>query len=212
MNAKRMLAVLALFAACCVFLAGCMAATDGGSSESGAAGSVDAALEEAAAALDDARNAVSEALSVAGDAVGSTLEEVAAALEEALAGFSTNLQDSLETVGDELGRTSVVEVVDAQDGSAVATVSDEAAIADVFSGLDYASWRLAEATPDDADARYVLRCMESSVGLLDAGELYEVVALTTYDGGYLGLSVLGASVAVFEVPQTDVDALNALAG
>lgn len=232
MDAKRLLVALSVAAVCCAPLAGCAAGNDGsedsgggsfssGASESDGSGSggssvsdaVDDALSEAGRALDDARDSMGAALSSVGAAMDLAFEEATAALDEAMADISTNLRESLGTVEAELSRTTELAVEDAQTGAAVATVTDETAISDVFSGLDYTSWRLADATPAAGDARYTLRCMQSSVGLLNSGELYEMLTITTYDGGYLELSVFGWSGSVvFEVPQADVDALNALAG
>ena len=59
--------------------------------------------------------------------------------------------------------------------------------------------------------RDTLRCLQSSVGILDSGTLHEVLSFTTYEGGFIELGVLNVGSIVFEVPQSDVDALNALA-
>ena len=214
-NAARMLAVLALSAVCCAPLAGCSSGggDDGSSGDDGrATGAVNEALDEAGRALDEARDSVGAALSGVGESVDAALDEAAATLDAALADLSTNFQESLDTVRAELGRTTEVEVVDARDGSTVATVTDEDAISQAFSAPDYASWRLADAAPAESDARYILRCMQSSVGLLDSGEMHETLTLTTYEGGYLGIAVFGGgTLAMFEVPQADVDAFEALA-
>ena len=93
----------------------------------------------------------------------------------------------------------------------VATVTDEAAITDLLGALGYASWRTVATNPPAADAQYTLRCLQSSVGILDSGTLHEVLSFTTYEGGFIELGVLNVGSIVFEVPQADVDALNALA-
>ena len=49
------------------------------------------------------------------------------------------------------------------------------------------------------------------MGILDSGTLHEVLSFTTYEGGFIELGVLNVGSIVFEVPQSDVDALNALA-
>lgn len=195
MKAKRpstvtcTLATVLLVALCCIPLAGCSIVRDGDSVTVDFGG----ALEGAEQAIDDAR------------------ESVDAALEEAMATISTDLQGSLDTVKSALSRTTEIEVSDAQSGEVVATVTDEAAITDLFGALGYASWRTVTTNPPAADAQYTLRCLQSSVGILDSGTLHEVLSFTTYEGGFIELGVLNVGSIVFEVPQSDVDALNALA-
>lgn len=188
-SAVRLTTIALLAALCCALLAGCSVSRDGGSVTIDVGG----ALDEAEQAINDAR------------------ESASAALEEAMAGISTNLQESLDTVKSELSRTTEIEVVDAQSGETVATVTDEAIIADVLGSLDYASWRTVSTSPSSTDAHYTLRFMQGSVGILDVGSLCEALSFTTYGGGILELDVLGAGPIVFEVPQADVDALDALA-
>lgn len=195
MKAKRpstvtcTLATVLLAALCCIPLAGCSIVRDGDSVTVDFGG----ALEGAEQAIDDAR------------------ESVDAALEEAMATISTDLQGSLDTVKSALSRTTEIEVSDAQSGEVVATVSDEAAITDLLGALGYASWRTVTTNLPAADAQYTLRCLQSSVGILDSGTLHEVLSFTTYEGGFIELGVLNFGSIVFEVPQSDVDALNALA-
>lgn len=195
MKAKRpstvtcTLATVLLAALCCIPLAGCSIVRDGDSVTVDFGG----ALEGAEQAIDDAR------------------ESVDAALEEAMATISTDLQGSLDTVKSALSRTTEIEVSDAQSGEVVATVADEAAITDLLGALGYASWRTVTTNPPAADAQYTLRCLQSSVGILDSGTLHEVLSFTTYEGGFIELGVLNVGSIVFEVPQSDVDALNALA-
>ncbi len=195
MKAKRpstvtcTLATVLLAALCCIPLAGCSIVRDGDSVTVDFGG----ALEGAEQAIDDAR------------------ESVDAALEEAMATISTDLQGSLDTVKSALSRTTEIEVSDAQSGEVVATVTDEAAITDLLGALGYASWRTVTTNPPAADAQYTLRCLQSSVGILDSGTLHEVLSFTTYEGGFIELGVLNVGSIVFEVPQSDVDALNALA-
>lgn len=194
MKAKRpstvtcTLATVLLAALCCIPLAGCSIVRDGDSVTVDFGG----ALEGAEQAIDDAR------------------ESVDAALEEAMATISTDLQ-GLDTVKSALSRTTEIEVSDAQSGEVVATVTDEAAITDLLGALGYASWRTVTTNPPAADAQYTLRCLQSSVGILDSGTLHEVLSFTTYEGGFIELGVLNVGSIVFEVPQSDVDALNALA-
>lgn len=194
MKAKRpstvtcTLATVLLVALCCIPLAGCSIVRDGDSVTVDFGG----ALEGAEQAIDDAR------------------ESVDAALEEAMATISTDLQGSLDTVKSALSRTTEIEVSDAQSGEVVATVTDEAAITDLLGALGYASWRTVATNPPAADAQYTLRCLQSSVGILDSGTLHEVLSFTTYEGGFIELGVLNVGSIVFEVPQADVDALNAL--
>lgn len=195
MKAKRpstvtcTLATVLLAALCCIPLAGCSIVRDGDSVTVDFGG----ALEGAEQAIDDAR------------------ESVDAALEEAMATISTDLQGSLDTVKSALSRTTEIEVSDAQSGEVVATVTDESAITDLLGALGYASWRTVTTNPPAADAQYTLRCLQSSVGILDSGTLHEVLSFTTYEGGFIELGVLNVGSIVFEVPQSDVDALNALA-
>lgn len=202
MKAKRpsaaacTLATVLLAALCCIPLAGCSIVRDGDSVTVDFGG----ALEGAEQAIDDARESVDAAIEGAG-----------AALEEAMATISTDLQGSLDTVKSALSRTTEIEVSDAQSGEVVATVADEAAITDLLGALDYASWRTVSTNPPAADAQYTLRCLQSSVGILDSGTLHEVLSFTTYEGGFIELGVLNVGSIVFEVPQADVDALNALA-
>ncbi len=203
MKAKRpstvtcTLATVLLAALCCIPLAGCSIVRDG---DSVTAVDFGGALEGAEQAIDDARESVDAALEGAG-----------AALEEAMATISTDLQGSLDTVKSALSRTTEIEVSDAQSGEVVATVTDEAAITDLLGALGYASWRTVTTNPPAADAQYTLRCLQSSVGILDSGTLHEVLSFTTYEGGFIELGVLNVGSIVFEVPQSDVDALNALA-
>lgn len=196
MNAKRTLVVLLVAALCCGVLAGCSVVRDGDSVTVDFGG----ALDEAEQAFNDAR-----------DSVGAAFEEAGAAVEDAMEGISSNLQGSLDTIKSALSRTTQIEVVDTQSGEVVATVTDEAVIADALGSLDYASWRTATTNPPAADARYTLRCLQGSVGILDAGELYELLSFTTYGGAYIELGVLNVGSIMFEVSQADVDALNALA-
>ena len=194
--AARMLVSVLLAALCCIPLAGCSIVRDGDSVTVDFGG----ALEEAEQAIDDARESVDAAIEGAG-----------AALEEAMPTVSTDLQGSLDTVKSALSRTTEIEVSDAQSGEVVVTVTDEAAITDLLGALDYASWRTVPTNPPAADAQCTLRCLQSSVGILDSGTLHEVLSFTTYEGGFIELGVLNVGSIVFEVPQADVDALNALA-
>ena len=195
MKAKRpstvtcTLATVLLVALCCIPLAGCSIVRDG-----------DSVTVDFGGALEGAEQSVDAALEGAG-----------AALEEAMATISTDLQGSLDTVKSALSRTTEIEVSDAQSGEVVATVTDEAAITDLLGALGYASWRTVTTNPPAADAQYTLRCLQSSVGILDSGTLHEVLSFTTYEGGFIELGVLNVGSIVFEVPQSDVDALNALA-
>lgn len=197
MNAKRTVAALSIACACCaVPLSGCSVSID-----------VDEAVS---GALDSAQQAVDAALTEAGSAFDDALAEARATLSDALSGVASQLDKSLAELGETLvDAARIVDVIDAQTGAAVTSLGSLGEVAAALGSLDYGSWHLASGVAD-SDARYAFVFLQGSVES-SARELFEIARFTTYDDGFVKVEVMGSGIsALFEVPQADVDALNAL--